>query len=155
KLAERVAFVHERIGTAAIAEQYIEGRELYVGVLGNNRLRVLPVWELKFGTMGGQAIATEKVKHDPGYQERVGIVDGPAKNLAPELRARIQRNASTEHWGSMDTRASTFASLPTAPCISLKRTPIPKSRRARSSLQRPGMTDLITRASCIAFWRSE
>src|SRR6202035_3423487 len=93
KLAERVAFVHERIGTAAIAEQYIEGRELYVGVLGNNRLRVLPVWELEFGTMGGQAIATEKVKHDPGYQERVGIVDGPAKNLAPELRARIQRTA--------------------------------------------------------------
>ncbi len=54
KLAERVAFVHE-LGTAAIVEQYIEGRELYVGVLGNNRLRVLPVWELKFGTMGGQA----------------------------------------------------------------------------------------------------
>jgi D-alanine-D-alanine ligase len=93
KLAERVAFVHERLGTAAIAEQYIEGRELYVAVLGNNRLRVLPVWELNFGTMGGQAIATEKVKHDPAYQERVGIVDGPAKDLAPELRARIQRTA--------------------------------------------------------------
>jgi D-alanine-D-alanine ligase len=93
KLAERVAFIHERVGTAAIAEQYIEGRELYVGVLGNNRLQVLPVWELKFGTMGGQAIATEKVKHDTDYQERVGIVDGPAKSLAPELRARIQRTA--------------------------------------------------------------
>jgi D-alanine-D-alanine ligase len=42
--------------------------------------------------MGGQAIATEKVKHDTGYQERVGIVDGPA-DLAPEVRARIQRTA--------------------------------------------------------------
>jgi len=93
KLAERVAFIHERVGSAAIAEQYIEGRELYVGVLGNTRLQVLPVWELKFGTMGGQQIATEKVKHDVGYQERVGIVDGPAKNLAPELYARIQRTA--------------------------------------------------------------
>jgi D-alanine-D-alanine ligase len=93
KLAERVSFVHERIGTAAIAEQYIGGRELYVGVLGNNRLRVLPVWELKFGTMGGQAIATEKVKHDPDYQERMGIADGPAKSLAPEVRAGIQRTA--------------------------------------------------------------
>src|SRR6201987_156746 len=93
QLAERVAFVHERLGTAAIAEQYIEGRELYVGVLGNNRLRVLPVWELKFGTMGGQGarpIATEKVKHDPNYQERVGIEDGPARNLAPEVSGRIQ-----------------------------------------------------------------
>src|SRR4030095_4073637 len=96
KLAERVAFIHERIGTAAIAEQFIEGRELYVGVLGNNRLRVLPVWELKFGTLGGQGarqIATKKAKHDPEYQERVGIVDGPAKDLAPELHARIQRQA--------------------------------------------------------------
>jgi D-alanine-D-alanine ligase len=96
KLVERVAFIHDRIGTAAIAEQYIEGRELYVGVLGNNRLRVLPVWELKFGSMGGpgsRQIATEKVKHDPSYQERVGIVDGPAKNLAPEVSAHIQRIA--------------------------------------------------------------
>jgi D-alanine-D-alanine ligase len=96
KLAERVVFIHEQVGTAAIAEQYIEGRELYVGVLGNNRLRVLPVWELKFGTMGGQGarhIATEKVKHDTGYQERVGIEDGPAKNLTPELTAHIQRLA--------------------------------------------------------------
>jgi D-alanine-D-alanine ligase len=95
KLAERVAFIHERIGTAAIVEQYIEGRELYVGVLGNERLRVLPVWELKFGNMaqGGWPIATEKAKHDPDYQARVGILDGPAKDLAPDLYAHIQRIA--------------------------------------------------------------
>src|ERR1700751_155872 len=96
KLAERVAFVHEKIKTAAIAEQYIEGRELYVGVLGNNRLRVLPVWELKFGSLGGQGsrqIATQKAKHNLEYQERVGIEDGPAKGLAPEVSARIQRTA--------------------------------------------------------------
>jgi D-alanine-D-alanine ligase len=95
KLAERVAFIHERIGTDAIAEQYIEGRELYVGVLGNDRLRVLPVWELQFGNMaeGAWRIATEKVKHDPDYQERRGILHGPAKDLTPELYARIQRTA--------------------------------------------------------------
>jgi D-alanine-D-alanine ligase len=84
------------VGTAAIAEQYIEGRELYVSVLGNNRLQVLPVWELKFGNLGGQGarqIATQKAKHDPTYQERVGIEDGPARDLAPELAARIQRTA--------------------------------------------------------------
>jgi D-alanine-D-alanine ligase len=93
KLVERVAFIHERIETAAIAEQFIEGRELYVGVLGNNRLKALPVWELQFGTMGGDHIATEKVKHDTSYQERVGIVDGPAKGLTPEVTDRIQRTA--------------------------------------------------------------
>ena len=95
KLAERVAFIHERIGTAAIAEEYIEGRELYVGVLGNERLRVLPIWELEFGSMapGARLIATEKVKHDPDYQERRGILHGPAKDLSPQLAAQIERAA--------------------------------------------------------------
>jgi D-alanine-D-alanine ligase len=92
KLAERVTFIHERIGTPAIAEQYIEGREVYVGVMGNERLRVLPVWELEFGdwAQGAWPIATEKVKHDLEYQERHGIRHGPAKGLAPEVRARIR-----------------------------------------------------------------
>lgn len=95
RLAERVAFIHERIGTAAIAEQYIDGRELYVGVLGNERLRVLPIWELEFGAMaqGARNIATEKVKHDPDYQERRGILQGPAEGLPPELVNRIRRLA--------------------------------------------------------------
>src|SRR6266496_4369789 len=95
KLAERVGFIHERIGTAAIAEQYIDDRELYVGVMGNDRLRVLPVWELEFGSMaqGARLIATEKVKHDPEYQERRGILHGPAKDLPPQLGARIERSA--------------------------------------------------------------
>ncbi|MPZ57166.1 MAG: ATP-grasp domain-containing protein [Rhizobiales bacterium] len=93
KLAERVTFIHERVGTAAIAEQYIEGRELYVGVLGNDRLRVLPVWELEFGNLapGSNRIATARVKFDVKYQERRGILQGPADDLAPELRARIKR----------------------------------------------------------------
>jgi D-alanine-D-alanine ligase len=95
KLAERVAFIHNSIGTAALVEQYIEGREIYVGVLGNERLRVLPVWELQFGDMPQDAwpIATEKVKHDTDYQERRRILHGPAKDLAPELSTRIQRAA--------------------------------------------------------------
>jgi D-alanine-D-alanine ligase len=91
KLAERVDFIHERLSTAAIAEQYIEGRELYVGVLGNERLRVLPVWELEFGD--GSRIATEKLKFDIKYQEKRGVVQGPAKDLAPEIEARIKRLA--------------------------------------------------------------
>jgi D-alanine-D-alanine ligase len=95
KLVERVKFIHERIGTAAIAEQYIEGREIYVGIVGNDRLLVLPVWELQFKNMpqGDWLIATEKVKHDTHYQERRGILHGPAKDLTPELTTRIQRLA--------------------------------------------------------------
>jgi D-alanine-D-alanine ligase len=75
KLAERVAFIHERIETAAIAEQFIEGRELYVGVLGNNRLRALPVWELKFGNMGGH-VRRLKGNPRPACRTRVSSVAG-------------------------------------------------------------------------------
>ncbi|MBA4097370.1 MAG: D-alanine--D-alanine ligase [Rhodospirillum sp.] len=91
KLEERVLFIHEKVGTDALVEQYIEGRELYVGVLGNDRLRVLPVWEFEFGDMGegGRNIATAKAKHDLEYQEKLGIKSGPAKDLSPEMRTRI------------------------------------------------------------------
>ena len=92
KLEERVVFIHERIGTAAIAEQFIEGRELYVGMLGNERRRVLPIWELEFGNLapGTHAIATEQVKHNVDYQERRGVYQGPAQNLPAGLELRIK-----------------------------------------------------------------
>jgi D-alanine-D-alanine ligase len=89
KLQDRVTFVHEKIGTAAIAEQYIDGRELYVGVIGNERMRVLPIWELEFGEAASK-IATAKVKFDVKYQEERGILQGPATDLAPEVYKRIQ-----------------------------------------------------------------
>ncbi|MGE4062686.1 MAG: hypothetical protein AB7E79_04895 [Rhodospirillaceae bacterium] len=94
-LKERVEFLHERYGTAAIAEQFIVGRELYVGVLGNGRLRALPVWELDFGDMAGDgaAIATEKVKHDAAYQKKHAIKSRQAKDLGPEMAAKLQRLA--------------------------------------------------------------
>jgi D-alanine-D-alanine ligase len=95
KFVERVSFIQESIGTPAIVEQYIEGREIYVGVLGNERLRVLPIWELRFEALpqGAWPIATERAKHNPDYQERRGILHGPAENLSPELRARINNMA--------------------------------------------------------------
>lgn len=95
KLIERVEFIHEQIGTPAIAEQYIDGRELYVGVLGNDRMRALPIWELEFGDLGenGNRIATEKVKHDPAYQGKHDILQGPAEGLTLEITSKIQRYA--------------------------------------------------------------
>jgi D-alanine-D-alanine ligase len=84
KLKERVAFIHESIGTAAIAEQYIEGRELYVGVIGNQALQALPVWELFFTNMPADArrIATDRVKWSVKYQKKYGIDSGPARDIA-------------------------------------------------------------------------
>lgn len=103
KLVERVKFIHERVGTAAIAEQFIEGREIYVGVLGNDRRKVLPIWELEFAKLaaGAWAIATEKAKHDLDYQERRGVLQGPAEDLPEPVAANI-RNIAKRICGTLE-----------------------------------------------------
>ncbi len=92
KLKERVTFIHESIGTAAIAERYIEGRELYVGILGNQLLQALPVWELFFTNMpeGAKRIATDRVKWSVKYQKKYGIDSGPARDIPDALGDTIQ-----------------------------------------------------------------
>jgi D-alanine-D-alanine ligase len=95
KLRERVAFIHQRNGTDAIVEQYVEGREFYVGLLGNRRVQVLPVWELLFENMpqGAAAIATSQVKHNPEYQRRRGIFQQRAQDLTATLEEYIIRTS--------------------------------------------------------------
>jgi D-alanine-D-alanine ligase len=92
KLEERVRFIHDSIGTAAIVEQYIEGRELYVGVLGNQVLQALPVWELFFTNMPPDAkrIATDRVKWSVKYQKKYGIESGQAAGLPDGAAEHIQ-----------------------------------------------------------------
>jgi len=93
KLRERVQFMHEQIGSDALVEEYIAGRELYVGVLGNERLTRLPVWEMRFGSMPDSlaAIATRKVKWDRAYQKRYEITTRAAEELPPPLLQKIDR----------------------------------------------------------------
>jgi D-alanine-D-alanine ligase len=95
KLVERVQYVHDSLGTSAIAEQYIEGRELYVGVLGNQRLLTFPTWEMIFEhpPEGAVLIATEKVKFDPAFQKRWGITTERARHLPEHVREQIPRLA--------------------------------------------------------------
>jgi len=92
KLAERVRFIHESLGTDAIVESYIDGRELYVGILGNQRLTALPVWELSLDQMPEEArrIATERLKWSLAYQKKHGIVSAEAKELPAGMVERIQ-----------------------------------------------------------------
>lgn len=95
KLKERVEFVHQSVGTSAIVERYIQGRELYVGVLGNRRLHVLPVWELHLKNLPPDAlpIATARVKWSVKYQKKYGIESGEVEGLSPKLVRSIQRTA--------------------------------------------------------------
>jgi D-alanine-D-alanine ligase len=93
ELADRVRYIHEALQTSAIAEQFIPGREIYVGVMGNDRLRTFPVWELLFenAPQDMPLIATNKAKFDPTYQKRWGITSKRAQELDPKLERELAR----------------------------------------------------------------
>lgn len=93
-LARRVAFVHERIGTDAIAEEYLDGRELYSGALGGERPLVFPARELLWRRLpqGVPRIATRSLKFSPAAQRRLGVVSRSAR-LAPAHARRIEKLA--------------------------------------------------------------
>ncbi|MBI3355452.1 MAG: ATP-grasp domain-containing protein, partial [Nitrospirae bacterium] len=95
KLSERVAFIHNSVGSGALIERYIEGREFYVGVIGNGHLQVLPVWELIMDKLPDDArrIATERVKWSRKYQAKYGITSREAKNLPEGKAEEIQHLA--------------------------------------------------------------
>jgi D-alanine-D-alanine ligase len=91
ELRERVEFIHDRVGTDAIAEQFIPGRELYVSVVGNSRLRSFPAWELVIDDQHANEplIATAKVKHDLEYQAKKGVRIRAAEGLSKALAAQL------------------------------------------------------------------
>ncbi len=93
KLAERVRFIHESVRTDALVEQFIDGRELYVGLIGNHQSRALPIWELLFTKMPEESrrIATERLKWSLTYQKKHGIVSEEAKDLGKEKAEEIVR----------------------------------------------------------------
>ncbi len=95
KLIQRVKFIHERVGTDALVEEYIEGRELYVSVIGNDRLVAYPVLEMDFGKMSEDQyrIATAKVKWDEAYQEKLDITIKPTTDIDPAVERKISRLA--------------------------------------------------------------
>ncbi|MBN2133399.1 MAG: hypothetical protein JW741_28125 [Sedimentisphaerales bacterium] len=111
-LRQRVEFIHERWKQAAIAEEYIEGRELYVAVIGNNRLTVLPPRECFFNADGdeGPMILTYRCKWDDAYREKWQITFGFAefdpvvfKNVE-RICKRAYRILQLQDYGRIDLR---------------------------------------------------
>ncbi len=91
-LRERVQFIHEQVESDALVEEYIDGREIYVGVLGNAKLSTLPPWAMDFGALpSAQArIATQKTKWDRKYRAKHGIATGKARDLSDEQHASLR-----------------------------------------------------------------
>ena len=99
QLTERVAFVQEAFGQPAIAEEFIQGRELYVSVIGNaDRLEILPLVELVFDKERNrpkERIATRAAKWDVPYRDRRGIRNVFARPIAEAARQQIEAIART------------------------------------------------------------
>ncbi len=112
-LAQRVEFIHTKYHQAAIVEELVEGREVYVGLLGNDDLQVLPLTEMTFGEpeMGEHRIATYKAKWDEDYRKKKKIKNVFAKGVTDELTRRIGEICSTafhalwlQDYGRVDVR---------------------------------------------------
>ena len=113
-LMRRVLLIHDEIGDDALAEEYIEGRELYVGVIGNGEPTALPPIEVDFTGFpeGVPQILDEKAKWDEGSAEFRGTRSVLAE-LPDELRARVQKTAITAYralrvrdYGRVDLRVA-------------------------------------------------
>jgi len=110
---DRVAFVHEKYESAAIAEEYIDGRELYVSIMGNVRLTVFPFRELVFKQVPANEpkIATYKAKWDEEYRKRWGLeniyangLDGTIVSRIEETCKRIYRLLTIDGYARIDLR---------------------------------------------------
>lgn len=120
RLAERVVFIHNSVGSGALIERYIEGRELYVGIIGNGQLQVLPVWELIMDKLPEDAkrIATERVKWSRKYQNKYGIISKEADDLPngkaqaiQDLAKRVYRSLGLSGYARIDMRMDTEGQL--------------------------------------------
>jgi D-alanine-D-alanine ligase len=113
-LMRRVLLIHDEIGDDALAEEYIEGRELYVGVLGNGDPVALPPVEIDFTGFpdGAPRVLDERAKWDEGSAEFRGTRSVLAE-LPDELRARVSKVAISAYralrvrdYGRVDLRVA-------------------------------------------------
>jgi len=91
-MIERVNYIHQNMQLDAIVEEYIEGREFYVGVMGHKRITTFPLREMTFGRLPNDEprIATYKAKWDKQYRKKWKIDNVPAKNLSEALTNKAQ-----------------------------------------------------------------
>lgn len=117
---ERARYIHDKLETDALIEEYIEGRELYLGVLGNKRLTTFPAREIFFGQAredeaplddAAPKFATAKAKWDDAYRKKWGIKNGPAAELPAgvdrklaDLARRVYRILQIRGLGRIDVR---------------------------------------------------
>lgn len=112
-LKERVSFIHESVGDDALVEEYVDGRELYMSIIGNDRLTSFPLREITFHQVPDDEpkIATYKAKWDREYRRKWGITNRFANTLSEETSSKIEnvckklyRLLHIRGWGRIDLR---------------------------------------------------
>lgn len=95
ELMERIDYIHSEFDSTALIEEYIEGRELYVAVLGNESPEAMPVIELDLSKLpkGTPRIAGAEVKWEEGtaaYEKTKNVFP---KDLDADTIERLQQTA--------------------------------------------------------------
>ena len=108
-------FIHERLNQEALAEEYVEGRELYVSIIGNRQLQVFPIREVIFSEIpeGKPRFSTFKAKWDDAYRQRWGIQnifaqplpEGAAERIA-KICKKVYRVLRIRGYGRIDLRVT-------------------------------------------------
>ena len=93
-LMKQVAAIHSECQDAALAEEYIDGREFYVGVIGNQQPTPLPPIEVDFTGFpeGAPKVLDSRAKWEESSKEYKGTKSVIAE-IPDELRAKLQRVA--------------------------------------------------------------
>jgi D-alanine-D-alanine ligase len=157
---ERIRFIHERMNQEALAEEFIEGRELYVSILGNDRLHVFPFREVIFAEVpeGRPRFSTFKAKWDDAYRKKWGIQNIFADGLDENMKTRITeickkayRVLRVRGYGRIDLRVTTAGEI-----VLLEANPNPNLERGdefAQSAMKAGLTyeALIQRVVRLAF----
>jgi len=117
---ERARFIHQKFECDALIEEYIEGRELYVSVLGNRRLTVFPPREIFFENVPEEVpkFATFHAKWNESYRTKWGITNGPAKELPADIDKELRKLARNVYrllkirgFGRLDVRLTAKGEL--------------------------------------------
>jgi D-alanine-D-alanine ligase len=92
ELMERVLYIQKTFGDSALAEEFIEGREFYVGVMGNDQPKAFPPLEMDFsGMKDGSLHVMDKDAKFNESSDRFRGTQPIVPDLEPELRARLQK----------------------------------------------------------------
>jgi D-alanine-D-alanine ligase len=104
-LRQRVAFVVKTYNQPALVEEYIEGRELNVAIIGNEQPTILPISEIDFSKLPPYypKIVTYNAKWVEGTAEYVGTVGTCPAKLSLEVEQRI-RDIARQAYKLMEIR---------------------------------------------------